>query len=254
MQKVLRFFCLPFQIILFHPNHITVTDMKILIPLQLIDLAGKILIFHPCNLRLNRLHLRNCRLITLLRTVMKHIQLFQETGNTVFLPALLFICVLIFFRPLPDSSCFLLKHTDRIPALDLRLVILILPRIFFQNGLKFLHPVLFFVQLTFHCFQKPFFHKSFFIPTVSEQFRKSGLFQIHFFDNGFPFLVVNLIFRQLVKILSGLCRVVHIIIKELHLTILLIYLKQLSAGRKILEDHFFFSFFHHRKMMDILHT
>ena len=39
-----------------------------------------------------------------------------------------------------------------------------------------------------------FLHQAFFVPAIGKKIGQTWFFQIHFFDNRFPFIVMNMIF------------------------------------------------------------
>ena len=203
---------------------------------------------------MNLLHLRQNVLMPFLRPGLQAFQLRDEMSHQIFLGLLFELPFPVERQLFPDLFRLLLKQADRIPALDLGTVVLILSHIFFQNDLKFLHPVPLFIQLAFHRVQKPFFHQPLLVTAVGKQLGKAGLLQVHLLDDALPLLIVDLVLLQLVEILPGLGPVVHIIIEKMQGAVPLVLFEHLTARRKIFQNHFFFSFFHHRKMMNVLNA
>ena len=139
----------------------------------------------------------------------------NKSGNPIFLLPFSCLDLLILQRLFPDAVPLFLKQADRIPPPDLRLVVLVLAGILSHNALKLSHPVLLFIQFPLYRLQKPFFHQTPLIPAVRKETGQSGFLQIYLLDNRLPFPKVDLVLHQLFKILPGLGRIRHIIIKEL---------------------------------------
>ena len=146
------------------------------------------------------------------------------------------------------------KGPDGVPALDFGAVVPVLARVLLHDALEFLHPVPVLVQLVLHGLQEPFLHQALLVPAVREQIRQAGFLQVDLFDDGLPFLIVDPVFRQLVEILPGLGRVVHVIIEERDAPLPLIGVEKLPAGGEALQGHVLFGLLHHREMVDVLLT
>ena len=254
MQHPLDLPGLPFQILLLDLNHIPVTGMIILLLIESVDLAGQLLIFNPGYPLPELLDPRKDIIVFFLCHTMQPVQFCNKMCHKILLTLHLFRLLKIVFRSLPDSFRLYLKSAYDVAPLDLGLVILVLPHIFLQNGLEFLHAVPLLIQLALYRVKKPFLHQTFLVPAVREQLRKSRFLKVHLLNDRLPFLIMDLVLHKLVKILSGLRSIRHIIIEKIHRAILLIRLKYLPARRKILEDHLLLPLLHHRKMVDILDT
>ena len=251
MQFSFGFLRFPLQHITLHLNHVTIAGMKTHGPLQLMNFTGESFIFHSLHFLRKFLYCSKTLLIRFCGILMKCVQLHDKLRHKIFLCLLLLLGLLIHKRTAIDFLCLLTKQPNRVAPFYFGLIIFVLPHIFFQNRLKFLHTVALFVELALHRIEKPFFHQSLLIAAIRKQIRQTRLFQIHFLDNRLPLFVIDLILHQFIKILAGLRGIIHVIIKKLHGTILLIALKHLLAGRKIFENHLLLSLFHNRQMMDV---
>ncbi len=240
------------QSLFFHPQHLQIAPGKPLPVGDFVILAGKLLVFQPMQFLSQPVHLtlHHLRLFPLLP-----LQAMQPADEIPYAGSL--ACKLRRHVPITESMLphplrLLAKGADGVPALDFRPVVLVLAGIFFHNALEFFHPVLVLVQLVLHGIQEPFLHQAFLIPAVGEQIRQAGLFQIDFLDDGLPFLIINLVLRQLVEILLGLGRIVHVIVKERNAALPFISLEKLFAGGKAFQRDILFRLLHHGKMMDVL--
>ena len=120
--------------------------------------------------------------------------------------------------------------------------------------MKFLHTVFLFVELALHRIQKPLFDQSFFIAAVRKKLGEARLLKVDFLNNIFPLSVIDLILFKLIKILSGLRAVVHVITVKFQRIVFLVRLKKLTALAVAFQNKLFILFLNHRHMIKILRT
>ncbi len=252
MEHMEDFLPPPLQALFLHPQHLQIA-LGIPLPLgNFMKFPGQLLVLQPLKLLGQSVQTLFDRPGLLLLPLLQYVKPADEIPYPGPLGGELSGRVPVAKGLLPHTLRLPAKGPNRITALNLGAVVPVLAGVLLHDALEFLHPVPVLVQLVLHSVQKPFLHQPLLVPAVGEQIRQAGFLQVDLFDDGLPFLIVDLVLRQLIEILPGLGRIAHVIIEKRDAALPLVGLKQLLTGGEAFQGHLFLRLLHHREMVDVL--